>query len=66
MSGATGEDRDRVEAVAEAAWRFLLNRHRLTQATPSADPIELHRVARQVAANDTNRHIEAPHPERRA
>ena len=66
MSTAAGDDQGRAEAVAEAAWRFLLNRHRLAQATPSADPAELHRVARQLATGDTRRPIEAPHPERRA
>ena len=66
MSAATGEDRCRAEAVAEAAWRFLLNRHRLARSTPSSDPAELHRVARQLATGDTQRPIEAPHPESRA
>ncbi|MEZ5412066.1 MAG: hypothetical protein R2761_28780 [Acidimicrobiales bacterium] len=62
MSGGTGEDRDRGEAVAKAAWRFLLNRHRLAQTTPSADPVELHRAARQLATGDTHRPIEARIP----
>ena len=66
MSAATGDDRARAEAVAEVAWRFLLNRHRLASATPSADPVELHRVARQLATGDTHCPIEASHPERRA
>ncbi len=66
MSGDTGGDRDRAEAVAEAAWRFLVNRHRLARTTPSVDPDELHRIARQLATGDTHRPIEAPYPERRA
>ena len=66
MSATAGDDRARAEAVAEAAWRFLLNRHHLAHSTPSADPVELHRVARQLTTGDTHRPIEVPHPERRA
>jgi len=63
---APDDDQGRVEALAEAAWRWLLNQHTLARHTSCADPAELHRIARQLATADTHRPIEAPHPERRA